>query len=1017
MAAVGQLVLVLGLLVIANCEVRDRDPGLEEDEEEQRGRTGVGGIPPHLQSLHPEATEPPLLVESGNYPPRSGNWCPFMQKRVVTMAVVCGTEPYIVKSEGLCPTGKPSCRRVMYKMFTRPLYKQMPKIYYNLLWRCCPGHGGKNCEDTDTAVHVSGMLTRLQEQHDDPNQEQNDDQASSSVLHNASYPDNNQHNNQHNTSTQPTQDPDHSHMPEPGHAHTPHHKSLHTANTSHHHPDHDHRQQEHPLPYEVDAAALPYPDVPAVLPVPHMMALVMSQLHPFLQGFNRSLEHLSQQVGELARDVAQLKSNQLAEELQAEELQAEELQVEPLGGPEVDEAAVERLDAKLDTVFQHINEVRRQMESQQTDIEHKLHSQHVMLYYNLTTFKTDIDMKLKRHQKMLQVSLQAMNTSLSELMLDQDHMTPLAPPSLPQPSHDSALWEAIERLDNMVVNNTVKVNGLTEDVEVTSGSVQQLRQNIKMLDEQINKTARNSQIQFMETGLEVEAAKVVVLGRVNELAENMSKQGKRLKDLDEDVDNLYTGIYCDCATLKAAITKLEQGVANVTVLANENRLALDESHNEGVGQWGGDSDWEPAVEALQGGLQQVKESLTSEQTRTRTLEHSLIQLSSSVSVTKTEVSDLNERNKKVEAEMSRLSGSFNSLLKDTIRHSDVLELLLGEEPLDFLEWSTKDSETHSISAIKEQLTLLQEQMTSLLGNRPGGEEEVPSADQPSSSHLLPDWLSGNMRRSSGGAPNREHQLLHHPGGDGSDLWNLEKTVEELGLKVLRLEEKPCPTTCNNTAEREVPSGGVEDKLQEEVMWLKRGLEEHLRVFKNVFSNADVLARSDATLELDKLWQLLKNKDEKKEKKRGGSREGSGRGNHRNRRDSTGVPVLSGLSDGSLLFIAGSPRSVSDGDIVFEASMNRGQFHADTGAFTVPVDGIYLFVLTLDMRPGPTHISLKRGEAQVSLQRRQVTEARLITTVSLLLLKKGEVLRPHLSEGAWAESEYNVFTGLLLHRNT
>lgn len=97
-------------------------------------------------------------------------------------------------------------------------------------------------------------------------------------------------------------------------------------------------------------------------------------------------------------------------------------------------------------------------------------------------------------------------------------------------------------------------------------------------------------------------------------------------------------------------------------------------------------------------------------------------------------------------------------------------------------------------------------------------------------------------------------------------------MEELRLKVLRLEE--------------APPGDVESKLQVEVMWLKRGLEEHLRVFKNVFSNADVLVGSDATLELDKLWQLVKNKDGKKEKKRGGG--GSGRGgSHRSRRETSG----------------------------------------------------------------------------------------------------------------------------------
>lgn len=122
----------------------------------------------------------------------------------------------------------------------------------------------------------------------------------------------------------------------------------------------------------------------------------MSELQPLLEYFNHSLEHLSRQVGDLARDVAELKSSQLGEELRAG----------PPDNPELDEAAEERLDAKLEEVFEQVREVRQQMESQRTDVENRMHSQHAMLHYNLTSFKMDIDMKLKRHQKMLQVSRQ-----------------------------------------------------------------------------------------------------------------------------------------------------------------------------------------------------------------------------------------------------------------------------------------------------------------------------------------------------------------------------------------------------------------------------------------------------------------------------------------------------------------------------------------------------------------------------------------------------------------------------------
>lgn len=108
----------------------------------------------------------------------------------------------------------------------------------------------------------------------------------------------------------------------------------------------------------------------------------------------------------------------------------------------------------------------------------------------------------------------------------------------------------------------------------------------------------------------------------------------------------------------------------------------------------------------------MKESLVSEQSKTRTLDHSLSQLSSSVSTSLNEVSGLKEK-------MQHLSSSFKSLLTDVVRHSDVLELLLGEEVLEFLEWSEQDQEAHSIPALKQQLRDHSLKITSLLENRPG----------------------------------------------------------------------------------------------------------------------------------------------------------------------------------------------------------------------------------------------------------------------------------------------------------
>lgn len=118
-------------------------------------------------------------------------------------------------------------------------------------------------------------------------------------------------------------------------------------------------------------------------------------------------------------------------------------------------------------------------------------------------------------------------------------------------------------------------------------------------------------------------------------------------------------------------------------------------------------------------------------------------------------------------------------------------------------------------------------------------------------------------------------------------------------------------------------------------------------------------------------------------------------------------------------MATSPLRVSNGVIALEASLNSGHFYSDAGTFTAPVDGLYLFVLTLDLRSGPAHVVLRRrsGAAPLSLHQQEVTEAGPVAGAGLLPLREGEEARLELKAGAWAESEDNVFAVLLLHRTT
>lgn len=156
-----------------------------------------------------------------------------------------------------------------------------------------------------------------------------------------------------------------------------------------------------------------------------------------------------------------------------------------------------------------------------------------------------------------------------------------------------------------------QVSGLMKDLDMASVNLQLLRQDFRRLEKQINQTARTSQVQFMETGLEVEAAREVVLQRVAQMEGNLSQQSQRIQEMDVDVDYLYTRLYkdnsssdCGCKSLRTALARLERGVANVTLLADANRLALEEDR-EGVAAPGDVSAWEPAVQLIQEELQQV----------------------------------------------------------------------------------------------------------------------------------------------------------------------------------------------------------------------------------------------------------------------------------------------------------------------------------------------------------------------------------------------------------------------------
>ncbi|XP_030626793.1 multimerin-2a [Chanos chanos] len=1031
MTVVRVTLLLLGLLLAAHCDVRARDPEVEEEEEAredlndrdwQRSISPGGfGAPHHRRLPHgprpeiPGDPHPPVghghpqmddghgsfgpsgetvdhSAEAGahNYPTRTGNWCAFVHRRVITMAVSCGTEKYTIQSQSPCPNGTPDCQLVMYKLSTRPVYREKQKVVTALLWRCCPGHGGENCEETVSDGQVPDSVNPALTERSYPgverqthlsrnqNWEQNDYQVSSGELYEARQPE-----PENDTATETRDYYEHSD-----------------------HSGHDHQQN-----HDSERA-----DTVGILPMHHVTALLMSQLQPVLDGFNRTLQRLSLEVQDLQRDMTYLRLREMEE-------------LPPDGLDDKD---------KVDDTLQELEKVKGLLLSQHFELEDKLHAMQATLQYNLTNFKTDVDVKMKRNQKTLQVSLQAFNSSLSEVKQDQVHLEemlrggwrPEKDTFIPsQPQGNSAIWEAITRLDNKVVNNTVRLNALVEEQDLVSGNIRYLQDGFRGLAANITQTGRNSQIQFMETGLEVEAAKVAVLDRINELGSNITILQETMESTETDVDYLYRLVYknisnargsCDCMALSASITHLERALANVTEIANENRLVLDGEADTTLENWG-EGGW---VEDLKLGLLHVQHSLALEQEKSRVLQLNVSNLQSMLVGSQQEIGVLQEQDRLKAEEIKNLRGSFDSLLEDAIRHTEVLSILLEVEVLEFTELPSTKKMTFSIPALQDSIRNIQEQIKehslslASLQKAPVAEDTV--ADEPS---VLADWASVGLKRRRG---DEKFDYLPEEHSDYSDreLWALGRSIEGIGVRVSKLEERPC-ACLNQNMPRE-----TELHLQKELALLRRSLEDHLQMFERLFSNTEGLSGSDATLDLDKLSTMMSRKEAKQQRKKQkriqhlkDSQSGH-QANFRSRRDaSLESSVLRQLPDSPLMFLAsGGDGANGAGPIVFErVSLNRGQMYSQkTGTFQAPAAGIYLFVLTLDFGPGPSFAQLRRGEEVVAtMHQSQRKPAGPATRVCLLQLDQGEQLYLELVQGTLERSKPkdNTFSGLLLLHST
>ncbi|MCI4384478.1 hypothetical protein PGIGA_G00039150 [Pangasianodon gigas] len=799
------LTLLLAMLLFSSClsELRARDPDVEEKEKpELKSSFSTAHIPvplghEHLSrsgqldtQLETPQSPLPFLRESSHQPARRGNWCAFVHQHLVSMAELSDAEEHIVKSVNPCINGDPDCQIFKYQLSSRPMYRQKQKPITALHWKCCPGHGGNNCQET---VSLTG-------------------ESQSSQEHTETAP----------TGVSQADDSDSGNggaIPPP--------------------------------------SSLPFMDSSSLLAFHQIFAAVMTQLQPVLDGFNRTLENLSRKVEGLSIDLKNLRHEQ---DSMSKTRHVHE----------------EKCEKGLEDSFEQMQQIWTELDSQQKEIEQTVHLQQEHLLHNMTSLKNKIDHYINMSHEEIQVSLQSLNKSMEKIRLDHERLqeTTLEEHAVSvnasgsQSLLETNVWEAISSLDMKVLNNTMELSPLIENSKHLINIVQKQDHGLRNLSQRLEYVRDSTEVHLAHIGLEVEAARVSTLKIVNELASNLSIQERDLREIQLDVDNIYqhlqnnepttAGEICSCKEISDSLTRLESEVANVTNFAKENRYALED-----VEAKRGLSQWAPEVEDLQQGLWSVRESLAFEQVKRKTINDNLAQLKTSLLDSQKEIIGLKGQFVAKEAEIRDLSASFSSLLKDAIRHSDILEVLLGDEVMEFSSWSNSQQKELAIPVLLQKMRLMQEKIdsheNSLTSLRKSSTEKAQmtnddpvaftewslTKDQGSYAEDHLDTLPDISKRED----DEDYSV--------SDFWSLGREVEQLANRLSMLEQQPCNCTA-------APSGIVME-LQRDIITLQQTLEAHLSTFENLFRYTEELASSSDGVNLDQLQTMVRTKERKRKK--------------------------------------------------------------------------------------------------------------------------------------------------------
>ncbi|NXE21708.1 MMRN2 protein, partial [Ardeotis kori] len=906
---------------------------------------------------------------------RNGNWCSFMESRLVTYIEACMKEKYIINSQQPCLNGAPDCQKIMYRTALKPVYQVKQKVLKSLQWKCCPGFIGEDCEQHDpNFTLVPGNQLEGHEEEESSNHMSTpvESREMLEVIQN------------HEALLDDLQSDIHQAVSNLGDLQ----RVFENNGTS--------------MVLEVNQSNSDLQErlLQQVL-LPHLENFLRKHFNPMWASFNRSLQNLSNVVRNLSHDV-----------------EANKKSIERFQGTTVPKKEFQELGTKFESKVQEnivkVDQVKR-------DIENQLQMQQASIHHNLTTIKADTDTKLKKFHKIQQSHFLALNNSIANMKQEQNNLenefetlkknlTELSSHHGPK---DENTQLTIRQINDILAGHAKQLKELYMESDVAFQNIAILERWFKELKKNISKyRPEDLTITLMEKSLIMEE-KAAMERQISELNYTLSNLQENYSDLLRYMEE------CNCQRISSDTDVLEEDFKNATYSLEGTQSNLkDMKHLESVFR----DLLRNEIEELSSAFPSIHQSLNLRQEENR-------QLQLQVTAFSEDIGFLKKKDEEIRHHIMYLNSSFGSLLDDAMRHEAALEALLGEEFMEILFEEDPSILVSSVFQLQESLRHIsdkvQEQNVTLESLIKRFHPLEKGQQNNHDAHTSPKHPKEETQTSSTlGEVSSQRSIVEHmePNYEAAkddsldssaynDIITLKNDIKHLSLAIKRHESRSdMNLCCNHTIANVIEPLNISvEILSAGLATIKQKLEEHLMIFKKLFGSNEELVASNVSLDVTKIQSMLTKKVRRQQKGQDKQRDKKKPEKHR-----ANTQMISGRNtmqtellekDSLVAFHVGfSERKDKEKTLRFnETYLNYGNsYFPEHGYFKAPHKGVYLFVISVEFSSGPAlgQLSFSSGyKKPLSSSQRKTPNGNTMTTFAMAEMEKGEKVCFELLQGS------------------